>query len=947
MLNVIRIAAYLLLGALIPIAAAAADSIIKPPQDTRDYAELTLKNELRVIAVSDPDAAVSAAVMLVEAGTYQDPDEFTGMAHYLEHMILQGSKQYPELNGLSKLVSNNSGALNAYTYPDKTQYFFSIPNAHFAEALSRFGAQFTSPLLDPEYSDKERQAIHNEWSSGRESDAHVLARISGLLSNKQHPINRLGVGNKNTLRDQGEVKLHDKLVEFYQRYYSANQMTLVLSGKQSTKTLLSLAKKHFSQIPNTKVAKPQVTTPGLTQDNLAQFIQYQPFIEARELLLEFSIAGDDDIIAYKPFVYLNQLLTSSQPGTLIHQLKDKFGVNSISVTANPNSYGNNGTYTIIFNLTEDALAHRDDIISATFAYLNLLGKKGITKAHYDALKALLNKDFTETQQPDLLSLSNYLAESARHNRFKQLLHGRYALEGFNKNLIASTLAQLQPHNMRLWLIAPEAEVDTKVKDYEGAYKVTPISAKQIARWQAQANTWQLSVPEPIKLQDSTADTIDKTLTTPKQVVNRDGARAWLMHSQHFSDKKGSFYWVFNNDLGEQNPKNFVLSYLLKELLLDENESLLQRYRRMGVNGVIERTPYSAPFIQLLGDTDKQPELFAKLMASLKNLNYSKRQFKRARNNAKDWVKNWDNAQPMEQMRGVFYEYMEQPARNSRIILPYIDSVTPEELNRYKDKVLNQSTFLALAFGHYSEATLNKMVASAESTVKKRAPKPIYQKRYIAPTNNVHIAVNRESDQGDNALLEVFLSNQRDINQQANILLINTMFHNTLFTMLRTQEQLAYNLGSGPMTLDHHPGLMIFIQSENTELAELKQRLDKFRRQFAQFLPTLEPETLDTLKTSLLARLQQKPLNLFDEGSVYLNDFVNGHYQFDSLPRLIAAVKAATPDSLNKTYTDLLQGDSFNILIQQKGTDFKTSDFAAPEGYKVVPTSLEFQTLMEP
>lgn len=157
----IHMATCLIIGALLFSGVVRADMIIKPPQDKREYAELTLKNDLRVIVVSDPDTAVSAAVMLVEVGFYQDPAKFPGMAHYLEHMVLQGSKKHPELNGLPKLVEAHSGSWNAFTTTDKTQYFLSIPNQHFPEALDRFADQFANPLLDPTYSDKERQAIHN------------------------------------------------------------------------------------------------------------------------------------------------------------------------------------------------------------------------------------------------------------------------------------------------------------------------------------------------------------------------------------------------------------------------------------------------------------------------------------------------------------------------------------------------------------------------------------------------------------------------------------------------------------------------------------------------------------------------------------------------------------------------------------------------------------------
>lgn len=53
--------------------------------------------------------------MAVGIGSYSDPDNIPGLAHYLEHMLFMGSKKYPKENEYDSFVHLNGGFTNAYT----------------------------------------------------------------------------------------------------------------------------------------------------------------------------------------------------------------------------------------------------------------------------------------------------------------------------------------------------------------------------------------------------------------------------------------------------------------------------------------------------------------------------------------------------------------------------------------------------------------------------------------------------------------------------------------------------------------------------------------------------------------------------------------------------------------------------------------------------------------
>ena len=76
----------------------------KPKTDRRNYDYAILENGMKVLAVEDPHAAKSGFAVAVEAGSFYDPVELPGLAHFCEHMLFLGTKKYPDENHYSKFI---------------------------------------------------------------------------------------------------------------------------------------------------------------------------------------------------------------------------------------------------------------------------------------------------------------------------------------------------------------------------------------------------------------------------------------------------------------------------------------------------------------------------------------------------------------------------------------------------------------------------------------------------------------------------------------------------------------------------------------------------------------------------------------------------------------------------------------------------------------------------
>jgi len=68
--------------------------------------------------------------MDIHAGSYQDPPEFAGLAHFHEHMLFLGTEKYPGEDAYESYLSANGGSCNAFTADEQTNYYFDVTAPH-------------------------------------------------------------------------------------------------------------------------------------------------------------------------------------------------------------------------------------------------------------------------------------------------------------------------------------------------------------------------------------------------------------------------------------------------------------------------------------------------------------------------------------------------------------------------------------------------------------------------------------------------------------------------------------------------------------------------------------------------------------------------------------------------------------------------------------------------
>lgn len=163
-----------------------------------------------------------------------DPEDLPGLAHFCEHMLFLGTEKYPQENDYNMFLSQNGGTSNAVTYMDQTNYYFDVTPDKLEDALDRFAQFFLKPLFTESLTELELNAIHSEHEKNITNDSWRLRQMDKSSSNSNHPFSKFGTGNRETLDiipKQKGISVREKLLEFHEKYYSANIMALCVLGK--------------------------------------------------------------------------------------------------------------------------------------------------------------------------------------------------------------------------------------------------------------------------------------------------------------------------------------------------------------------------------------------------------------------------------------------------------------------------------------------------------------------------------------------------------------------------------------------------------------------------------------------------------------------------------------------------------------------------------------------
>ena len=233
---------FLTLGSLSASAAPAAAISVSGREDVR---AITLANGMKVIVWPVKNIPSVALYNWVRAGSRNEAPGITGLAHFFEHMMFNGTTRR-EPGEFDQLMEARGGANNAFTSDDVTVYQDWFPRDALDLVFDLESDRVANLAFEPKVIESERGVVYSERRLRVEDNSQ------GLLSEQvqaaafvAHPYHFPTIGWPSDIQSW---RIED-LQKFFRTHYAPNNLTLVVAGDLVPERVFALARKYFEPIP--------------------------------------------------------------------------------------------------------------------------------------------------------------------------------------------------------------------------------------------------------------------------------------------------------------------------------------------------------------------------------------------------------------------------------------------------------------------------------------------------------------------------------------------------------------------------------------------------------------------------------------------------------------------------------------------------------------------------
>ncbi|MBC7184224.1 MAG: insulinase family protein, partial [Marinobacter sp.] len=536
----------------------------KSPNDDNQYRFIELENGLKVILVSDKEADKAAASMNVAVGSGDDPRDREGLAHFLEHMLFLGTEKYPDPGEYQQFIKSHGGQHNAFTAFQDTNYFFDIQAEFLKPALDRFAQQFAAPLFTAELVDRERNAVHSEFSSKQKDDGRRFYSVKKAAGNPDHAFSQFAVGNLSTLENTDENPLRPDLIEFWKQHYSANLMSLAVYGPQNLDDLEAMVRGRFDAIENRNL-EPKRHKAGLfDQETLPAKVTADAIKDVRSLTLTFPIPSQEDNYRTKPASYVANLLGHEGPGSLFDVLKRAGLAESLSAGLGMDT-GDNATLEISIALTPEGLSRHEDILPLVFDYIEKIRQKGISEQRFLEMQNLARIDFRFREQGSPMHEAMRLSSQLLEYPPEDLLRAPWLVERYAPDQYHKILDRLTPENVLVFVLAPEPELKNPnvTNWYEAAWTREPLNPQRLSQTSLPELASQLSLPPANPFVPEDLELVPgETMDNPVMLGSLSGMDIWFARDTRFDTPKANVFLSLRTPAATTSARGHVLTQLL-------------------------------------------------------------------------------------------------------------------------------------------------------------------------------------------------------------------------------------------------------------------------------------------------------------------------------------------------------------------------------------------------
>ncbi len=905
--------------------------LLNPALKDRKTAKLRLENGLEVFLVSDPGSDQSAAALSVEAGSWMDPKEYPGMAHFLEHMLFMGTAAYPQEFEYMQYIHDNGGTVNAYTATDRTVYIFSINNDAFDGALDRFSHFFIDPLFSPSCIGRELHAVDQEHAKNIEHDGWRQYMVFKETSNPAHPNCAFSTGNAKTLSGIPQ----EALKNWYQKNYSANKMHLVVISPLSIEELTALVDKDFSRVEKRPVSAPINYGEMASAQQKGHLLALKPIKDLKILSLTWELPKDFAMDQEKKAAQLVAYVLGNEGETsLLHILKKEKLAERIGVSTDRYSK-DELLFSMDISLTEQGLGAIDRVIERCFQAIATLKKTGIPPYIYEEMKTLALLNYQYQSREDAYQFVQHHAAGMIYEDLATYPIKSSIPTEYDPEHAMALIDSLKPQNCLFSLIADPLlsgiPTTQKEKWMNAEYAFKEIPRTKLTAWNTASPNAHIQLPRPNPfIPDQLSLVAAAEESAPALIADDENGKIYFAADTRYQLPEATLLFGLKSPMIDGSTKKIVLMDLYIKALNEKLQGTLFFADAAGLSA-----DFSQKDLKLLltvhGFSDKAPILAKELFQTLKNAIPGRDHFEIIKNSLQSTYDNVSKELPVSQANELLSSLIYNDAPLSAEKLKALKTVTYEDFSQFTKALWKKAYVEGMLYGNLTAAQADDLWTDLKTQLAAEPyPAADQHKKHllVLPEKQGPYLIKQTTERQGNGVLLLIQEGPFSFEKRGLQQVLSKALQDGFFETLRTKQQTAYMAKAWDLEVERQLLQLFAVQSSTHHPRDLIARFELFLEDFVKNFPERLPqERFENIQNMLVTTLKMPPekpawmaKRLFTLAFDYEGDF-------NWIERRIAGLETLTYSELQEAAKQFFsRSNSRRLAVLMEGVLAPENDF---------------------
>lgn len=857
------------------------------PNDESSYRRFVLENGMKVILLSDPKLNVSSASMVVGAGSLSDPKERQGLAHFLEHMLFLGTEKYPDEAEYGNYLKTNGGYSNAYTARSHTNYHFEIRHEAFEGAIDRFSQFFIAPLFTPEFTEREINAVNSENQKNLENDMWRQYQLANSLYRPEHPANRFSTGSRETL---GGVT-QEEMLDFYRRHYSANQMTLALTGRASLDELEAWARSYFAPVVNRDLPTLRYTSDLLAPMEALRLVRVEPVKDLKELVLWIPVPGFFHLWPSKPERLISAILGYEGEGSVLSALKAEGLATGMSASVWDES-AEYGLLPVSIALTPAGQENYQRVLEIFFAGVATMRREGFPSTVFRERAIMAGLDELYADQGEGAGRAVNLANQAHTYPLEIAEREPYLWLKEDPAAFQALLGHIRPQNTIAMLVAKGVETDRTEKYYGTKYSYTEVTGPAFAALANPPAVPAVHLPKPNPFVPARTDVLEVAgeVKEPARLIDEPGVSLYFLPDAEFRRPMVAQVYRFRlpRDIASVETATLLRFYqacvneALNEVAYTAAEAGLKFELGASLEGVV---------VSIEGYDDSAPRLLDVVAKNLVAFELPEARFEALKERIVRELSNFPRSDAWqilaETRRAVVREFHFRPDEQ----LEAARTVTLAQVREFAARLYSRGRLEALIHGN---VTADEAVRATRHLVDALKPAPIgeeevLRRRLLDLPAGAEVVTSEQLVVNNSAYRQEYMLGAATPERRAATMMLANLIGEPFYSELRTRQQLGYIVFGGAGDEENTCFAYFIVQSGDHPADVVRQRAEAFIGGIPAMLPELPQEAWDMLVGGVRSELEKKDKSIAERAARYFGLAYDYDEDWDRREETLAAL----------------------------------------------------------